>query len=70
MLLEYKGKIYLDVEDKYVEVDIKKDIKGEFTVVPTKNKMKKENAPEMNAITVEKAYEKFKRKEQPLRDVE
>lgn len=59
MLYLYNGKIYVKpVENKIVEVQIKKDLGGAFDVVPTKNVIVDDNLNDkISSISIEKAYE-------------
>lgn len=59
MLYKYNGKIYLKVSGKFVEVNIKKDKKNEYTVTPEKSKRIEAygNESKFIEISIDKAYE-------------
>ena len=56
MLFEYKGKIYIRVANKYIEVQVTRDAKGEYTVKPTDKKEYAEKMKNVNNVTLEMAY--------------
>lgn len=68
MLYEYKGKIYIRVSNRYYEVNIDKKDNGTFTVIPNKKKdyIEVSDKSLLVSITVEAAYKKSKRIEEPL----
>lgn len=69
MLFEYQGKIYVRVSNRYYEVNIEKKSDGTFSVVPTKKKeyIENVNSSKILSISVEEAYKKTKKIEEPLK---
>lgn len=61
MLYLYNGKIYVKpFVNKMVEVDIKKELNGEYNVIPTKNVIVGDNFDsKITSISVENAYKKI-----------
>lgn len=61
MLYLYNGKIYVKpFVNKMVEVDIKKELNGEYNVIATKNVIVGDNFDsEITSISVENAYKKI-----------
>lgn len=59
MLYLYNGKVYVrPVTNKIVEVDIKKEINGDYDVKPTKNVIVRDDLDKvLTSIALEKAYE-------------
>ena len=59
MLYLSNGKIYVrPFVNKMVEVDIKKNLNGEFDVIPTKNIVQNDNLNDLiKSISLEEAYE-------------
>lgn len=60
MLYEYRGKIFIKVANKYVEVRIEKN-GSEYNVIPTKNKEYVEKMKVVKPISLEEAYKKKSR---------
>lgn len=59
MLYLYNGKVYVrPVTNKIVEVDIKKEINGDYDVKPTKNVIVRDDLDKvLTSIALEKAYD-------------
>lgn len=59
MLYSYNGKVYVrPVTNKIVEVDIKKEINGDYDVKPTKNIIVRDDLDKvLTSIALEKAYD-------------
>lgn len=58
MIYEYKGKNFIKVSNKYVEVKIEK-IGENYNVIPTKNKEYVEKMKDVKTLTLEQAYRKI-----------
>lgn len=57
MLYEYKGKIYVKVGNKYIQVNVTRKANGEYDVKATDKKEYVEKMPNASTIPLEKAYE-------------
>lgn len=59
MLYLYNGKVYVrPVTNKIVEVDIKKELNGNYDVQPTKNVIVRDDLDKvLTSIALEKAYD-------------
>lgn len=61
MLYEYKGRVYIKVGNKYIQVEITQRDNGEYDVKTTNNREYVEKMPNATTIPLEKAYKLSKK---------